>query len=216
MVSVGRGGGERTERAPHSCVAHEGVDDGSEPFVRDLRRKELEKAVELVRVSSQGRRESRWIGVLRRLDGAHLHLKLSAEALDSSENAHRVSLTEALVQQIDVVPDARLDASAHVHELEREVRGAGPGASTLLPGDGEDALDGPILDELGDRGHAPRIEREAVGTLARDGRRPAVSRRPLLRCGGGVDGPRRAAVRRGRRRGAGGVVHGAARTTSFT
>ena len=151
--------------------------------MRDLRSEELEEAVELVRVAPQRRREVRRIRVLRGFDGAHLHLEPSAEALDPPEDPHGVALGEALVEQLDVVPDPRFDATARVHELEREVRSTGPRAPSILLGDGEHALDGPVLDELGDRGHVSRIEREAVGTLARDGRRPAVSRRPLLRRG---------------------------------
>ena len=106
------------------------------------------------------------IGVLRGLDGAHLHLELAAEALDATEHAHGVALVEALVEQLDVVPDPRLDATARVGELEREVRGARARAPPLLLRHREHALDGPVLGELGDRGHVPSLWREAVGTLA--------------------------------------------------
>ena len=59
-----------------------------------------------------------------RLDRAHLELEPVAEALDAAEHAHGVALREAPVEQLDVVPDARLDPAARVDELEREVRRA--------------------------------------------------------------------------------------------
>ena len=62
------------------------------------------------------------IRVLGRLDSPHLHLEPAAEALDPAEDAHRVAFAEALVEEVDVAPDARLDATARVRELEREVR----------------------------------------------------------------------------------------------
>ena len=99
------------------------------------------------------RRQLRRVGVLGRLERAHLHLELAAEALDAAEDAHGVALGEARVEQLDVVPDARLDPAARVDELEREVRRAGPRSPPLLPRDREHALDGPVLGELGDGGH---------------------------------------------------------------
>ena len=111
-------------------------------------------------------RERGRIGVLGSLDRAHLNLELPAEALDAAEHAHGVTFAEALVEQIDVVPDARFDAAARVHELEREVGGARASAPALLSCHREHALDGPVLDELGDRGHVSTIWREPIGTLA--------------------------------------------------
>ena len=58
------------------------------------------------------------------LERAHLELQPVAEALDAAEHAHRVALAEARVEQLDVGPDARLDAAARVDELQREVRRA--------------------------------------------------------------------------------------------
>ena len=88
---------------------------------------------------------------------AHLDLEPAAEALDPAEDAHGVALGEATVEELDVVPDARLDAPARVRELEREVRRPRPRASPLLSHDREHALDRPVLDELGDRGHVPGV-----------------------------------------------------------
>ena len=84
---------------------------------------------------------------------AHLHLEPAAEALDTTEDAHRVAFAEALVEEVDVAPDARLDATARVCELEREIGGARARATPLLLRDREHALYGPVLGELGDRGH---------------------------------------------------------------
>ena len=69
----------------------------------------------------------------------------------------RVALLEALVEQVDVAPDPSLDPAARVRQLEREVRGSRPRATPLLLRDGVDALDGPVLGELGDRGHVPSV-----------------------------------------------------------
>ena len=114
------------------------------------------------------------IGVLRRLDGPHLHLQLAAETLHAAEHVHRVAFAEALVEQLDVVPDPRLDAAARVGELEREVRGAGASAPTLLLRDREHALDGPVLGELGDAWS--RAESMSESPLVRSPRWPTSSR----------------------------------------
>ena len=59
--------------------------------------------------------------VRRGLDRAHLHLQPAAEPLHAAEHAHGVALGEATVEQLDVVPDARLDPAARVDELEGEI-----------------------------------------------------------------------------------------------
>ena len=100
--------------------------------------------------SAAGRRPAR-------LERAHVELQPVAELLDAAEHAHRVALAEARVEQLDVVPDARLDAAARVDELEREVRRAAFRPQALLPRDGVDALDGAVLRELGDRRHDRRV-----------------------------------------------------------
>ena len=77
-------------------------------------------------------------------------LEPAAEPLDASEHADGVALAEPAVEQLDVVPDARLDPSARVDELEGEVRRSVLRPQPLLAPDGEHALDGAILGELGD------------------------------------------------------------------
>ena len=56
-----------------------------------------------------------------RLERPHVELEPVAEPLDPAEHAHRVALGEAAVEQLDVVPDARVDVPGRVDELEREV-----------------------------------------------------------------------------------------------
>ena len=129
--------------------------------MRDLRGEELEEAVELVGVAAERRRQLRRVGVLGRLDRAHLHLQLPAEPLHAPEHAHRVALAEAPVEQLDVAPDARLDAPARVGELEREVRSCRRACGAAPSRDREHALDRPVLGELGDRGHGPSLWAQA-------------------------------------------------------
>ncbi len=166
VVTVGGGGRQRAERFPDVGIANERVHDRGDARVRDLGDEELEESVELVRIPAQGGGECGRIGVLRRLDRAHLDLEPAAEALDAAEHPNGVALVEALVEEVDVVPDPRLDSTARVDELESEIRGAVAGASPLLPGHCKHALDGPVLDELGDRRHVSTIGREPIGTLA--------------------------------------------------
>ena len=166
VMTVGRGGRQRAERLPDVGVANERVDDCGEACVRDLGGEELEESLELVCIPTQGRGQRGRIRVLRSLDRSHLDLEPAAEAFDAPEHANGVALVEALVEKVDVVPDARLDATARVDELEGEVRGAGASAPPFLPGHCEHALDGPVLDELRDRRHVSTIWREPIGTLA--------------------------------------------------
>ena len=166
VVPVRGCGGKGAERLPDVGIPNERVDDGGQPVVRDLGGEELEEAVELVGIAPKRGRERGRIGILGSLDRAHLNLELPAEALDAAEHAHGVTFGEALVEQIDVVPDARFHAAARVDELEREVGGARASTPALLSRHREHALDGPVLDELGDRGHVATIWREPIGTLA--------------------------------------------------
>ncbi len=115
----------------------------------DLAGEELEEPVELLHVAASLRDELARVG-LGRLERAHLELQAVAEALHPAEHAHGVSLAEAAVEELDVVPDARLDAPARVDELERQVGAARARAQTLLPRNGEEALDDPVLGQLGD------------------------------------------------------------------
>ena len=134
--------------------------------MRYLRRQEVVEAIELVGVAAEGRCQRRRVGVLGRLDRSHLDLEPSSEALHPPEDMHRITLAEPLVEELDVVPHASFDATARVGEFEREVRRSVPSASTLFLGDREHAFDGPVLGELGDRGHVSSLWRLGVGTLA--------------------------------------------------
>ena len=127
-----------------------------EPGVRDLLDQELEEALELGGVAAQRRRQRRRVDV-GRLERAHVELEPVAELLDPAEHAHRVALGEAPVEQLDVVPDARVDVPGRVDELEHEVRRAALRPQPPLRLDGEDALDDPVGFEVGD--HHPSLSR---------------------------------------------------------
>ena len=166
VMAVAACSGKRPKRGADRGVAYERVDHGRELRMGDLGREELEEPVQLICISAERRGERSGVRVLGGFDRAHLHLQLAAEALDPPEDVNRVALLEATVQEINVVPDPGLDASACVGELEGEVRSACSSAPPLLLRDGEDTFDRPIVGELGDRGHVPSLWREGVGTLA--------------------------------------------------
>ena len=151
---------DRRRQSPQACtqliVQYEAADGGLQARVRDLTCQELEKSLQLVSVSTQGRRECLGIEPLCRLERADLELKAVAETVDSAENAHGVAFGEATVEQVDIAPDARLDASARVDKLECQVRRAGARAQLLLLRDRVDALDDSVVLELRDCGH--RVE----------------------------------------------------------
>ena len=157
------------------------------------------------------------IGVLGGLQRANLELEPVAEALDATEHADRVALAESAVEQLDVRPDARLDAPARVDELEREVR-RDPRSrpQALLPGDGVDALDDPVLGEGGNRAHGASLGSNTDGRLRPDGRGQAVSRRPLRRARRAARVARRASLRRHLAARARAARRARARTTSST
>jgi hypothetical protein len=150
VVEVGRRR-ESSEPPPGLAVEHR-VDRRAQAGVRDLPADEVEEALELVRVAAERRRERRRVGV-RLLDRPDVELQRVAELLDPAEHADGVALGEAAVEQLHVVPDAALDASRRIDELEREVVGAGPRPQAPLPRDRVDALHDPILCELRDRAH---------------------------------------------------------------
>ena len=154
VVPVGAGGGSARNAARTLVVGEDGRDDRRKARVRDLGREEVEEPVQLVGIAAHRRRQLARVGVRGGLDCAHLHLQPAAEALDAPEHAHGVALVEAAVEQLDVVPDPRLDPPARVDELEREIGRAGLRPPALLAADGVHALDGAVLGELGDRGHA--------------------------------------------------------------
>ena len=94
--------------------------------MRDLRDQELEEALQLV--AGRGARSGVSVAgsTSAGLERPHVELQPVAEPLDAAEHAHRVALAEAAVEQLDVVPDARVDAAGRVDELEREVRSRRP------------------------------------------------------------------------------------------
>ena len=160
VMTLGPRGRQCPQRRPQRSVVEECAHERRKARVGDLPGKELEKAVELVRVAAHRGREGGRVGIGRCLQRPHLQLQGTAEPLDTPEHLHRVALVEAAIQQLDVVPDARLDASAGIDQLEREIRGAVARAPPLLSCDGVDAFDRPVLRELGDAGHgAPSLGR---------------------------------------------------------
>ena len=130
----------------------------------DLAGEELEKAVQLVGIASQGRCECDWICLRRRFERSHVHLQPVSEPLDASEHTDRVSLVEPRVEQLDVVPHARLDPPARIDELEGEIRRSATRAQPPLACNRVDALDDAFLGELCDCAHAPSL---GPGTDAR-------------------------------------------------
>ena len=128
----------------------------------DLADQELEEPVQLVGVAAHCRGHLCRIGVGRGLDGPYLHLEPAAEPLHASEHVDGIPFGEATVEQLDVVPDPRLDPAALVDELEREVGGAVLRPAALLLPDRVDAFDGAILGELGDGCHAGILGRAAT------------------------------------------------------
>ena len=147
-------GREPPERRSNRLVVQEAQDRGAQARMRDLGGEELEKAFELVRVAPNGRRQVGRIGLGRRLERAHVDLQPVAELLHAAEHTHGISLAEPRVEQLDVVPDSRVDPAARVDELEGEIRRAVLRPQPLLARDGVDALDDTLFGELRDRAHS--------------------------------------------------------------
>ena len=80
-------------------------------------------------------------------------MKPVSEPLDPPEDADGVAFRKTPVQEVDVVPDASLDAPARVHELEREVVRARTRAQSPLARDGVDPFDDAVFRKLGDGAH---------------------------------------------------------------
>src|SRR6266545_4050235 len=145
---------EAPQRRAQDVIRDEAVHDPRETLVRDLAGEELQKAVQLVGVAPQRRRELRWIRLRRGLERPHVYLQSVPELLDTAEHAHGVTFCETRVEQLDVVPDTCVDATARIDELEREVWGAALRAQPLLARYRVDALDDPLLGQLCDCAHA--------------------------------------------------------------
>ena len=143
----------------------------------DLLGEELQEPLQLVAVPPESRRERGGVdfGCLER---PHVELQPVAELLDSTEHPHGVALGEAAVEQLDVVPDPRVDAAARVDELDREIGRTPLRPQPSLRLHGEDALDDAVGFELGD--HRPSLGRARFGTSAVSTITP-FSRAPLRR-----------------------------------
>jgi putative drug exporter of the RND superfamily len=116
----------------------------------DLRDEELDEAGELVAVPAQGRGQRRRVDI-GRLERANVELEPVAEPLDAAEHTDCVAFREPAVEQLDVLPHARLDAPGRVDELEREVRRTRLRPQPSLRLHGVDGLDNPVLCELRNR-----------------------------------------------------------------
>ena len=157
MVAVD-GGGERPLPSSESLVGGEASGKGTQARISDLGGEEVEEAVQLVQVAASSGDELRRIG-RGRLERADLELEPVPKPLHASEDANGVAFAEPLVEQVDVAPDTSLDASARVHELEREVGAPRARAQAPLAGDRVKPLHDPIFGQLGDgRGDAHRPE----------------------------------------------------------
>ena len=167
VVTVSPSGRQSAQRGANLRIAHERADDRRQRGMRDLGREKLEEAVELVCVSTQRGRERGRIRILGRLDGTYLDLELPAEALHAPEDVNGIPLLEATVEQVDVVPHSRLDATARISQLECEIGSPSASTAPLLLRHCEYALDGAILAQVGDGRHVSSLWREGVGTLVR-------------------------------------------------
>jgi hypothetical protein len=76
-----------------------------------------------------------------------------------------VSFPEPFVEELDVAPDAGIDAAARVDELEGEVWTAAARPQALLARDREDGVDDPVLGELRDR-HPSIVGPRSAASLA--------------------------------------------------
>ena len=120
----------------------------------DLGREELEETLDLVGVAPDRRRQLGRVCFRRGLERADVDLQPVAELLHASEHPDCVAFGEPRIEELDVVPDARVDAPAGVDELEREVGCAAFRPQPLLPCDRIDALDDALFGELRNRAHA--------------------------------------------------------------
>jgi Protein of unknown function (DUF1015) len=159
-----RCGGQYPQARAQVDVTREASHERVQLRMGDLRGEKLEEAVELLDVTTGFRHQGRRIR-LRRLERPHLELQAVTEALDPSEDVHRVPFPEALVEELDVAPDPRIDAPARIDELEREIGAPAAGTKALLAGDRIGALDDPVLCQLRDR-HGAILGPASAASLA--------------------------------------------------
>jgi Protein of unknown function (DUF1015) len=183
MVGVGCRG-QHPQAGPQLGVARKAPDEGAQLRMRDLRSEELEEAVQLLDIAAGLRHERRGI-CLRRLERPHLELQAVPETLDAAEDVHRVAFSEALVEQVDVAPDPRVDAPARIDELQCQIRAPAAGAKALLASDCIRALDDPVLCQFRDR-HGAILGPASAASLAA---MPLVKPFRALRYATGAAGP---------------------------
>ena len=136
-------------RATGRGTAHERLQSG----VRELGSQELEESVQLVGIATERRRQLGGILALGRLERADVELESVPVLVNPSQDPHGIALAEPGIEQLDVVPDPRLDLPARVDELQREVVGARLLPPPFLPSDRIRALDDAVLGEVRDRAH---------------------------------------------------------------
>jgi uncharacterized protein (DUF1015 family) len=177
VVPVGTGSRQPAHAVAQRPVREELRNESGQARMGDLAGEELEEAIELADIATQGRREQCGVLVGCRLERSHLHLEATAEALDPSEHTDGVTFREAPVEKLDVVPHACFDASARIDQLERQIRGSRASAAALLASDGEHPFHRAILRELADRRHSAesRARRRPVRRVGRLDRVPDVS-----------------------------------------
>lgn len=158
MVPVCSCSGKRSKPLLDDGITEYRTRERREPGMRDLAREELEEALQLVGVTAQPRRQLGRVGLRRRLDRANLHLEPAAEPLHAAKDSHSIAFRESSVEELDVIPDPRLDPPTRIDELEGEIRRPGLGAAAFLPADGVDPFDGAVFCKLGDAGHTPSLE----------------------------------------------------------
>src|ERR1700694_3288862 len=165
VVSLG-GGGEGSQPGSQLVVVNKPSDSSLQAGMRDLRREELEKPLELIGIAAHRRREGLGIGPLCGLESSHLELKAVAKPIDAAENTHRVTFGGPAGEEIYVTPHARLHAAAGIDELECEGGSAASRPQPLLLCDRVHALDDAVLLKLGDRGHPSSLGPETDATVA--------------------------------------------------
>ncbi|CAN5188680.1 hypothetical protein BH09ACT13_BH09ACT13_14120 [soil metagenome] len=166
VVTVDSSRRKRAKARADLRIPYEGFHELGETWMSNLGGEELEEAVQLVGISPQDGRQRGGVGLLGRLECAYLELQLAAEALHAAQHSHRVPLVEARVEKLDVAPDPSLDPAGRVGELECKVRSPSSSSATFLLRDREHRVDGPVLGELGNRGHGLSVRTQHVGTLA--------------------------------------------------
>ena len=138
------------EAFPQGVVLHESCDRRVQARVGELIREEVEEPVKLGDVSHGRWNKGCRIGVGRRFDRSQVKLQSRVEALNPAKNPDSVPFRETLVEHLDVAPDARVDSSARVDELESEVRRTRAGRASILSRDRVHAVDEPVGLEVSD------------------------------------------------------------------